>query len=84
VKVARLVSDREDEPDEPVKLLELNTDTLPTGIVPVYFGPSGEIPFPSLVIEVTESEYRQIETRELSLPGGWRPAETLFERNWER
>ncbi len=79
-KILRLVSTAEGDPSEPIKLLELNTQTVPTGIMPVFFGPSGTVPFPSVVVEVTDEEFAQVERQELKLPEGWQPGELLFQR----
>jgi hypothetical protein len=78
-RIIRLVVDREDEVREPVKLLEVNPATSPSGILPIAFGADPpEIPFPSVVVEVTEAEYDQIATGELPLPEGWRLGDTLY------
>ena len=63
----------ENEADEPIKLLEVDEDTLPSGIVPLRFGPLPErgITYSSTIIEVTSEEYRQIEAGKLELPQGW-------------
>jgi hypothetical protein len=56
-----------------IKLLEVNEQTVPTGIVPVGFAahpPSG-LHYPSVVIEVTPQEYEAIEQGRLGLPDGW-------------
>ncbi len=60
-------------PEEPIKLLEVNPNTIPTGIMPLGFDPSpaGGIPFPSVIIEVTPEEFERIRRRELDLPDGW-------------
>ena len=44
--------------DEPIKLLEVNQDTIPSGIVPLHFGPVPEsgINYDSVIIEVTPEE----------------------------
>jgi hypothetical protein len=62
-----------DQADEPIKLLEVNEDTIPTGIVPLRFGPLPErgITRCSTIIEVTPDEYQQIENGKLPLPPGW-------------
>ncbi len=68
-----------DQPDveqlssTPIKLLELNIDTTPSGIMPLYFGPvpSSGIPYPSVIVEVTPDEFERIKVRELKLPEGW-------------
>jgi hypothetical protein len=77
--IIRVVADREDDPTEPVKLLEVNPDTPRTGIVPIAFGAAPpEIPFPSVVIEVTEDELEDIRSGSLPLPNGWRLQGTLY------
>ena len=79
LRIIRVVADREDDPTEPVKLLEVNPDTPRTGIVPIAFGAAPpEIPFPSVVIEVTEDELEDIRSGSLPLPNGWRLQGTLF------
>ena len=73
-QIYRLVGDHEDAPQEPLKLLEVNADTLPAGIVPVALGaiPSQGIAFPVVVVEITPTEFEQLERGELPLPHGWR------------
>jgi len=58
---------------EPIKLLEVNTNTVPTGIMPLGFGPAPEagIRLPSVIIEVTPDEFEKIEAKEMPLPKGW-------------
>jgi len=65
--------DAEASPDTPIKLLEINADTPPSGIMPLYFGPvpGSGIPYPSVIVEVTPDEYEKIKVRELELPDGW-------------
>jgi hypothetical protein len=78
-RIIRVVADQEDNSDEPVKLLEVNPDTPRAGIVPIAFGPNPpEVPFPSVVIEVTEGELEAIRTGSLPLPHGWRLEDTLY------
>jgi hypothetical protein len=57
----------------PIKLLEVNEDTAPSGIMPLYFGPvpSSGIPYSSVIVEVTPDEFERIEAQELKLPDGW-------------
>jgi hypothetical protein len=66
--------EREADPKEPVKLLEVNQYTTADGIHPVFFGPhaASGILYPSVIIEVTPSEYEQIQRDPASLPNGWR------------
>jgi hypothetical protein len=54
----------EDHPTEPIKLIEVNRQTIPMGIVLVYFGPGENIPYPSVIIALGRQE--------LTLPNGWR------------
>jgi hypothetical protein len=81
-KVIRIVSDNEDEPDEPIKLLEVNAATVATGSVEPYaFAPSPSVPFPTVIAEITPDEYERVRQNEIRLPAGWSLARTqLFER----
>jgi hypothetical protein len=67
----------EDSEQEPVKLLEINSDTVPVGIQPVYFGPHARsgLDYPSIIVEITPEEFERLVRRELELPGGWRIAD---------
>jgi hypothetical protein len=57
----------------PIKLLEVNSDTAPSGIMPLHFGPmpGSGIPYPSVIVEVTPDEFERIKAHELKLPDGW-------------
>lgn len=63
----------EGDPSEPIKLLEVNEDTVPSGVIPVQFGPAPSVGIncPSIIIEVTPEEFQRIKARELALPSGW-------------
>ncbi|MDB5310975.1 MAG: hypothetical protein JWO38_5177 [Gemmataceae bacterium] len=58
---------------EPIKLLEVNQYTVPSGIMPLGFdpAPASGVPFPSVIVEVTPEEMGKIQRQELSLPNGW-------------
>jgi hypothetical protein len=58
---------------EPIKLLEVNENTVPTGVMALGFDavPDAGIRFPSVIIEVTPEEFEKIQTKELKLPKGW-------------
>jgi hypothetical protein len=60
-------------PAEPIKLLEVNTNSPSVGVMPLGFGPApgAGIMFPSVIIEVTPEEFDKIEKKELHLPKGW-------------
>ena len=64
---------------EPIKLLEVNANTVPSGVLPVQFGPApaSGIPYPSVIVEVSPEEFHKIQTQELKLPKGWRLGEEM-------
>ena len=64
---------------EPIKLLEVNADTVASGIMPLHFGaaPASGIPYPSIIIEVTPDEFDKIQSNEMKLPEGWTIGEEL-------
>lgn len=66
-------ADVEFRPAEPIKLLEVNELTVPSGIMPLHFGPApaSGITYPSVIVEVTPEEFAQIIAHQLSLPPGW-------------
>jgi hypothetical protein len=72
--IIRLIGSNEEDAREPVKLLEVNSDTIEAGIIPVSFGPhpSSGAPYPTIIIEVTPREFEEIETGHLQLPDDWR------------
>lgn len=78
-RIVRVVAAEEPAVHEPVKLLEVNPATSPSGIIPIAFGPDPPgIPFPSVVIEVTEAEFENILAGSLQLPNGWQLGDTLY------
>jgi hypothetical protein len=66
-------------PSEPIKLLEVNENTIASGVMPIQFDalPTSGVPYPSVIIEVTPDEYRRIQAKELKLPDGWTEAAPL-------
>jgi len=66
-------SKQESSPAEPIKLLEVNKNTVASGIMPLWFeaAPARGIPFATVIIEVTPEEYGRIRRKELRLPDGW-------------
>ena len=71
--IIRFTNDREALPGEPIKLLEVNENTVPAGIMPLFFAPlpARGILFPSVIVEVTPDEFRALQLKEISLPNGW-------------
>lgn len=72
-------ADIEAVPAEPIKLLEVNAATVPSGVMPLHFGPApaSGILYPSVIIEVTPEEFQRIQARELMLPEGWQIGDDL-------
>lgn len=69
----------ESSPEEPVKLLEVNEETIPSGILPLGFDaiPEQGVDYPTIIIEVTPEEFEDLRHGRLSLPRGWQIAEEL-------
>lgn len=66
------LSDREDEPTEPIKLLEVSRATPATGEIMTFtFGPADDISFSSTVAEITPEELQLIRQSVIPLPQGW-------------
>ena len=63
----------------PIKLLEVNENTVPSGVMPIQFGPSlaSGIHYSSIIVEVTPDEYEEIQTGKLGLPDGWTLGEEI-------
>ena len=71
--------DAEREPTEPIKLLEVNESTIPSGIMPLGFGPlpASGLHYPSIIIEITPEEFAKIRSQEWSLPHGWQVGDLI-------
>lgn len=79
VRIVRLVGPNESEAREPVKLLEVNPATSPSGVLPIAFAPDPpDVQCPSIVVEVTPEEYQHIVEGKLPLPHDWRLGSTLY------
>jgi hypothetical protein len=77
VSIYRILSLSEDDPREPVKLLEVNPETAPAGFVPIAFGRSEDVPHPWVIVEITPLEFEKL--GELNWPQGWTLGEKLYE-----
>jgi hypothetical protein len=71
--IYRLMTANEDSDAEPIKLLEVNENTVEQGIEPIRFGPdeASGVYFASVVVDVSPREFEAIQQRRLSLPHGW-------------
>ncbi|HEV3166266.1 MAG TPA: hypothetical protein VGZ22_19730 [Isosphaeraceae bacterium] len=69
----------EARPNEPSKLLEVNENTIPSGIMPIGFDaiPARDIPLPSIIVEITPDEFEQVQAGTLRLPDNWQIQEEL-------
>jgi hypothetical protein len=87
-RVVRLLApgDSESDPKEPIKLLEVNSNTPEQGVFPIPLGadPSSEIWFRSVVIEVTPREFEMIRAGSLALPNGWTLGEEFSRRTFRK
>jgi hypothetical protein len=71
-EVFLVVDEEEAAPDAPIKLLEVNAATVPTGSVePFAFAPAGDIPYRVLVAEITPQELKEFMAFPQRLPRGW-------------
>jgi hypothetical protein len=78
-RIVRLVGPNEADGREPIKLLEVNAATSASGIWPIAFTPDPpQVPYGSVVVEVTPAEYHAILARTLLLPEGWQLEHDLY------
>jgi hypothetical protein len=72
-------ADVECRPNEPIKLLEVNENTVPSGLMPIWFGPSpaSGLHHSSVILEVTPEEFERIQGNQLELPNGWKLADPI-------
>mgnify|MGYP001103580782 CR=1 FL=1 len=72
-------ADVELKPTEPIKLLEVNENTVPSGIMPIHFGPSpaSGLHYSSIILEVTPDEFERIRNQQLTLPRGWTVGDSI-------
>jgi hypothetical protein len=71
-EVYRIVMDNEGSRDEPIRLLEVNAATVSTGSVePFAFSPTEEVPFRTVIAEITPEELQTLRSNPEALPKGW-------------
>ena len=69
----RILATDEDDSGEPLKLLKVNSDTPPMGVLPLHFPPGKEegIPYAYEIAVVTPDEFHEIVAGRLPLPAQW-------------
>jgi hypothetical protein len=62
-----------------IKLLIINENTIPGGVIPLGFGPLPDrgIPYPYVIVEITPEEFELVKEGTLRLPDGWEIGEEL-------
>lgn len=71
-EVYRIVMDDDGSQEGPIRLLEVNAATVPTGsIEPFGFSPTEEIPFRTVIAEITPEELESVRSNPEVLPEGW-------------
>ena len=57
---------------EPIKLLEVNANTISTGSVePFSFSPTRDVPYMTEIAEITPDEFERLQGKEIQAPTGW-------------
>ena len=70
--VFRVLSDNEDDPNEPIKLVEVNAETVATGsFEPYRFAPTKDTPYPTSIAEVTPEEIEALRSTPGAIPDSW-------------
>jgi len=78
-RIFRIVSEREADEREILKMLYVNPETSPSGIVPLVFSADPpSIPFPFVRIDVTEEEFEDLQAGRLVLPDNWKLGEAIY------
>jgi hypothetical protein len=71
-EIYRVRSAHEDDPAEPIKLLEVSTSSTETGKVDAFlFTPDHDVEYWTIIAEVTPRELGLIRLNALELPEGW-------------
>jgi hypothetical protein len=55
-----------------IRLLEITPETFPAGeVLSYYFPPDDELPYATILAQITPEEWQKILRKEISLPEGW-------------
>lgn len=73
-RLRRAKDQAEVKSDEPIKLLEINSNTIPSGIMPLQFDPdlASGVAYPSVIVEITPEEFEALRVGKLKLPNDWK------------
>lgn len=70
IEIYRMISDNEDDPSEPIKLLEVNAIAISSEeLAPFWFAPTKETPFSTVIAEVTPADLKRLSA--LGFPNNW-------------
>jgi len=79
--VGYITSDLDDNPQEPIKLLEINSASSASGFFPVTFGPTDSTPFKRTLVELSPKEAKELEKGTLAgWPSNWKIEQWLFRK----
>ena len=82
--IGYITSDSENNPHEPIKLLEINSAISASVFFPVAFGPSDTIPFKRILVELTPKEAKDLENGKLEgCPDNWKIEEWLYKKKFQ-
>lgn len=72
--IYRLLGDNEDDAQEPINLQQIDEDTLPAGIIPLFFRarPAKNVFYSNVVVVITPDEFAALQNGTLALSDGWR------------
>ncbi len=55
-----------------IRLLEITPETFPAGeVLSYYFPPDDELPYATILAQITPEEWQKVLRKEISLPEGW-------------
>ena len=80
-RIQRIRPQQQRDAEDLVILLEVNPETFPAGVMPIYFGTDEHIHYPTVLIELTPDEFEKLQQQELQLPEGWELGEVIFSRD---
>ena len=71
-EIIRFLSPHEEDPTEPIKVLDVTPDTPLSGRVMAFtFGPYENFPYKMQTADITPEEMEQVRRQEIPLPSGW-------------